>query len=226
MKQSNQSIICCFIFSAVIFVSTAMQLIAQTYSMPQNFQYFLPNFTQSYVKMKTGEIHSAVMNYNTITEKMVFEQNGKLMDLTIDNVDTVFLGTMKFVLFEKAFYEVLVNAPVSLFIQHKSELLTPGKPSAYGGTSQVSSSSYASGVELSSGYYNLKLPLDYVVKPQPVNWIRKNNTMFKFLNERQFLKIFPEESERIKGFIKQNKIKLDNDQDLIKLANYCNELVR
>jgi hypothetical protein len=227
MKQLKKHIINCTTILALVLCSTSMELMSKTDSGQQNYQYLLPEFTQSIVKMKTGESRNIIMNYNTVTEKMVFQQNGKLMDMTnLGAVDTVFLGNRKFVLFDKAFYELLVDAPISLFIQYKSDLLSPGRPAAYGGTSQVSSSVYAGGVELSSGYYNLKLPSDYVVKPEPVNWIRKNNTMSKFLNERQFLKIFPENADKLKQFIKQNKISTYNPADLIKLINYCNELNR
>jgi hypothetical protein len=206
---------------------TTMQLMAQNSSEQNNSQYLLPDFTQSTVKMKSGKIQNAKMNYNTITEKMVFEQNGKFLDMiNLEAIDTVLLGNRKFVCFDNIFYELLVNAPVSLFIQHKSDLIPPGKPAAYGGTTQVSSSNYLSSVELAGGRYNLKLPSDYVVKPAKVNWIRKSNTMYRFLNERQFLKIFPEKADNIRQFIKQNKLRTENPEDLIKLINYCNELIQ
>jgi hypothetical protein len=227
MGKPNLTLIIPTVILLMFLRSNGMQLTAQNDSRQNNSQYLLPDFVQATIKMKTGQDQKAVMNYNTVTEKMVFKQGDNLMDLiNLGAIDTVFLGNRKFVTFDNVFYEVLVNAPVSLFIQHKSDLLPPGKPAAYGGTTQVSSSNYLSSVELAGGRYNLKLPDDYAVKPAPVNWIRKNSTMYRFLNERQFLKIFPEKADNIKLFIKQNKLRTENPEDLIKLINFCNELVR
>ena len=179
------------------------------------------------VKMKNGTSQKTTLNYNTVSEKMVYEKNDQLYDvINTEMIDTVILQNSKFVPVEKVFHEVLVVAPISLFVQFKGELLPPGTPAGYGGTSQVSNTKLMSSVQLSSGYYNLKLPSDYIVKVDQVYWIRKDNTMFSFMNERQFLKIFPVTERDLKQFIKQNKIKFDLIPDLIRLINHCNESMR
>jgi hypothetical protein len=79
-------------------------------------QYLFPEFTMGIVKMKSGSSQRALMNYNTLTETMVFKQNGNLMDMTnLDKIDTISLQNAKFVPAEKVFYEVLVNVPEDPF---------------------------------------------------------------------------------------------------------------
>jgi hypothetical protein len=207
--------------------SFAMHLIAQTDSGTRLSQYLFPDFTNGIVKMKTGPGHNLKMNYNTVTEKMVFERDGKLLDMiNIELVDTIYLQKIVFVPVNHVFYEVLVNAPVSLFVQHKSSLIEPGSPSGYGGTSQTSVIKNISSVSLLGGTYNLELPSDYTVNPSPLFWIRKSNSLSSFSNKRQFLKIFSGESDKIEKFMEQNHIKTENQNDLIKLVNYCNEVIR
>jgi hypothetical protein len=204
-----------------------MHLIAQNDSGTRLSQYLFPDFTYGIVKMKTRTGHNLKMNYNTVTEKMVFEKDGKLLDMTnIESVDTIYLQKMVFVPVNHVFYEVLVNAPVSLFVQHKSSLIEPGSPSGYGGTSQTSAINNISSIRLAGGTYNLELPSDYTVNPSPLFWIRKNNSFSGFSNKRQFLKIFSGESDKIEKFMEQNHIKVENQNDLIKLVNYCNEVFR
>ena len=226
----NNSIIHIFLRPIILIValcSIAIQLTAQTNSDGNLPQYLFPGFTMGFVRMKTGENYNAVLNYNTVTENMVWEQDGKLLDLTnMKAVDTIFLQNRKFVPVNEVFYEVLVNAPISLFIQHKSDLVPAGSPSGYGGTSQTASIKNLSSVSLKSGTYNLEIPSDYNINPSSVYWIRKSNTMFSFLNKRQFLKIFSEKNDEIEKFIKQNRLKTENRDDLIKLVNYCNEAIR
>jgi hypothetical protein len=229
-KTMENSILYFFLRPVILIVglcSITVQLTAQTTSNGNFPQYLFPGFTRSVVKMKTGSSYNAVLNYNTVTGNMVWEKDGKLLDLTnMESVDTIFLQNRKFIPVDKVFYEVLVNAPISLFIQHKSDLVPAGSPSGYGGTSQTASIKNFSSMSLKSGTYNLEIPPDYTINPSSVYWIRKSNTMFSFLNKRQFLKIFPGKNDEIEKFIKQNHIKLENRDDLIKLVNHCNEVIR
>jgi hypothetical protein len=188
-------------------------------------QYLFPKFSQCEIRMKNGQVQAMEMNYNTVTEKMVFVRNGKYYDMiNPDMADTVYLNDRKFVPSGKIFYEVLLAGPIDLLVQHKGNLLPAGKPVGYGGTSQVASSNYISNIKLESGQYNLEIPADFIVKADPVFWIRKNVEMLSFMNEKQFLKIFPENADRIKEFIKANRIKTDRYEDLIQLVKYCSGL--
>lgn len=203
-----------------------MQLTAQTDSIANLPQFLYPDFAKSIVKLKTGVSLTAILNYNTVSEKMTFYQNGALMNLNKpETVDTIFMQNAKFVFNENVFYEVLLNAPVSLFIQHKSDLTSPGKPAAYGTPSETAGSTSISKL-YSDKTYNLKLPENFKVTPSPVYWVRINNVMQRFSSERQFLKIFPTKEDEIKKFINKSNINIKKQDDLIKLVTYCNELIR
>lgn len=202
-------------FLIMFLLICSIKLPAQTNVTQDLTQYLFPEFSKSTVKMKKGGDITLMLNYNTVTERMVFEQKDQFFDMVNqETVDTAYLQNRKFVPFGKAFYEVLVNAPVSLFIQHRSNLMAPGKPAAYGGTSEVSASTYLSSIYLETGFYNFKLPSDYKVKASPVNWVRINDNLSSFFNERQFLKIFPQKEGELKKFIKENKIKFEKHEDL------------
>ena len=180
----------------------------------------------SVVKLKTGTSITTLLNYNTVTEKMTFYRNGSLMNLEKpETVDTIFMKDNKFVFIENAFYEILVSAPVSSFIQYKGVLSSVEKPAAYGASSQTASSTSISKI-YSDQTYNLKLPDNLKVTPEQDFWIRKDNVMYKFTTEHQFLKIFPANENEIKAFIKKSNINIKDPVGLIKLVNYCNELLR
>jgi len=204
-----------------------MQVKAQTDSTANLPQFLFPHFDSSVVKLKTGVSFAAYMNYNTLTEKMTFYKDGTLMDLNKpETVDTIIIHNTKFAFLENAFYEVLLNASVSLFIQHKSDLKSTGRPAALGTTSQTIGSTSVSKLVGENKSYNLKLPENYKVTPFDVYWVRINNEMHRFLTVHQFLNAFPSKEKELKEFIDQNKIKFNKPGDLIKLGQYCNELVR
>ena len=126
----------------------------------------------------------------------------------------------------KVFYEILLPAKISLFVQYQGKLIPPGTVAAYGGTSQVSSTTNLTSVNLSMGYYNLKLPDDYTVKVHLIFWINKENNMFSYETEKQFLKLYPDKVAELKVFIKKQKIKFDKLADQVLLIRHCNELTK
>jgi len=137
------------------------------------------------------------LNYNTVSEKIVYEKGNEVYDLiNIGMIDDVLIHEQMFVPVGKIFHEVLLIAPIPLLVQYKGEILAPGKDVGYGSKSLVSSVETLTSVKLSMGYYNLKLPVDYSVKVEKVYLTGRKGNSVSFINEKQFLKIFPDkESE-------------------------------
>jgi subtilase family serine protease len=68
---------------------------------------------------------------------MVFETKGKYLALVnVGVIDTVYIQNRKFIPVGKVFYEVPVNMEIPLLIKHTCRVIPPGKPTAYGGTSE------------------------------------------------------------------------------------------
>lgn len=189
--------------------------------------YVLPAFVKGSVLMKSGKTQTAVINYNMITEEMIFE-NGttRLAMNNLEKIDTIYLDSMKFVPHNKIFYEVLINDKISLFKKHKSNLLQSGSPAGYGGTSETSATTSISILAGSGALYKLQLPKEYHVKDASQFWISRENTESIVTNQKQFLKIFPEKTKELEQFIKQNKLNVRKQEDLIILIKKCNELMR
>jgi hypothetical protein len=225
MKNFNARLKATTVIILLIGVNLTLPAKAQTRPDGSAPQFLYPEFTKSIVRMKNGQIQNIMLNYNTVSEKMVFQKDEKLYDMANpEMVDTVLLQESRFVPEGKVFYEVVLVAPVAFYAQYKGELQPPGTPAGYGGTSQVSNTKNLSSVQLSSGYYNLELPADYTVKTNITYWYSKDGNMLSFVNERQFLKLNPDKETELKQFIKQNKIKFDKLPDIVKLAEYYNQL--
>lgn len=198
-------------------------LYSQTIGSGPKPQFLFTDFNMSEVKMKNSQVNTTLMNYNTVTERMVFIKDNEYFDLTnYQMVDTVYINDRVFIPVGKACYEVLLSGPVSLFVQHKGKLR--GKPGAYGRTSDVSSNYYLSSINTTEGMINLPLPPDYIVEVTTIYWIRKDNEWFNFASEKQFLKLFPEKGVQLKNFIKENRLKIDKPEHLKKLVDYYNSL--
>ena len=227
MKNPNSktSLFLAFLFLAICFSETGLQ--AQKEVAPEPSHYVFPKFMVGSVKMKNGAVESAVMDYNKLSEEMIFEQNGKMLALDqLETIDTVTIDSRKFIPFGKFFLENNVNAPISLWTEHKCNVLIAGHPAGYGGTSETSATTSVSSVNSMGGRYQLKLPGEYHITNATLYWIKKGNSFYKANSRNQILKIFPEKSKEIKQFIKQNNLDLKNVKDLIVLVNKCNEIYR
>ncbi len=179
------------------------------------------------MKMKNRENMPLALNYNVVTEKMVFRQKSQIFDVVnYSLVDTVYINGRKFVPFKNVFYEVLIGARVSLFVQHKGKIKTPPRPAAYGGTSEVSSSTYINNLQMEGDVYRMKGDAPVIIEPVPIIWIRKDNKMHPVFNKKNLLKIFTDRKDEIIEFISVNQFNPKNPGHLIDLVNYYNGLLQ
>lgn len=187
----------------------------------------LPRFTKSVVKLKSGAVNTAILNYNTVEQEMVFMQGKQFFIL--DNplqIDSVFMANRTFIPMEKGFYEVLLKGVITLFWQHKSYVEFEGYPTGYGAKSQAQAPNYVRQIYGSNGAINLKVPQGYKVVEDPQYWVRYNMQMRPFDNKRNFLKIFPEKEKELNSFISDNKIDFKKSEKVKELILYCNKLLQ
>lgn len=218
-------------FLLIIIGSLCLEAMAQTDNPLPHFMF--PGFTKGVTRMKDGKTITSDLNYNMVDEILVTELNGTYRYAKDNsNIDTVYLSNKKLVPYGKIFYEVLVSGPVSLFLQNKSYFAPKGSNVGYGAKSQSVGATEFERMELNPGnnsnqwnVVNIDLPENMEVRPASVYWIRKNGAYEKFANEKQFLKIFPDQQEKLKTFIKQDKINFKKHEDLIRLVKYCNSII-
>ena len=217
----------------LILAILSLDTLAQDLSERPLPQFMFPGFTKGVSRMKDGTTYTSDLNYNMVDEIMVTKIDGVYRYATkIQDIDTIYLEYKKFVPVDKAFYEVLVSGPVTFFLQHKSLYTPKGADLGYGSKSQSVGPTKFTRYEITSVVYQyqevvtIDLPPNFEVTPASVFWVRKNDNMEKFTNEKQFLKIFPENHAELKAFIKKEKLNLKNTEDVIRLGKYCNEIMK
>jgi hypothetical protein len=207
------------------FICTGLS--AQTDTLKNLPNLLLPRFTNSLVVLKSGEHKRAVLNYNLVDQEMVFMQRNQYYVLDDPQlIDTVYMANRKFIPFEKGFYELAVMGPVTLFIQHKAYAESLGVPTGYGARSQTTSFNYVKMIFGGNGAINLTYPENFKIVNDTEYWIRKDGVMHNFDTKRQFLKIFPDREKELDQFISKNKISFEDYKAVIKLAEYCNQIIK
>lgn len=183
--------------------------------------YLFPEFLQGTVLMKKGVKQLASLNYNTLTEEMIFENNGVKLALTqLERVDSVFLGGRTFFLQNGKFVELVLHSKIDLYAEHKCKINDPGKPSGYGTTSQTGAATTYSTFFSGGRVYEMNLPESIETTPFVIYWLKKDGKLIKFVSVRQLIKEFPEKAVQLKKYMKQNTVSYDDQSSLIALIQY------
>jgi len=185
--------------------------------------YIFPEFTQGVVLMKSGEKVKTLLNYNSLTEEMIYIDNGTklaIADKSLATIDTVFIKVKKFVLVKNKFFESIYHSKFDLYIEHKCIVNSPGKPAGYGGTSQVSSSTSYSSIFSEGMKLELKLPDGYEVQPYSCYWIKKDGAFKMFKNLRQLKSLYNSRKELYNAYVKEHNVELNNQESIIRFIEY------
>lgn len=185
----------------------------------QMIQYLFDDFTESRIKMSAGQYVDAVINYNTLTGCMVYLKGKQYFDLTnYRDVDTVYVAGRIFIPVDDHFNELIYTGPVPLSVQYIGKL--KGNPGAYGTTSQTTSSNYITSIEKKEGTFNLELPPEYVIDKSTLYWVKTDDEWKSFNSVKQFTAIFPDRSEQLKTFFKDEKLSVKKKEDIIKALEF------
>lgn len=180
--------------------------------------YVFPEFQEGVVLMKNGVRNNVKLNYNAASEEVVFEDNGNklaIVDEILPQIDTVFIADEKFIRQNNKFVKIMIdNLSINLFVEHKCRVTPPGKPAAYGGTSQTSSSTSYSSIMSGGRMYDLELPDDYKVAPYNVFWINRNGKLQSFSNISQLKRIYRDKKKLIDDYLKKNDVKLTDEKSI------------
>lgn len=210
--------ICCILISGLMFISS--------YAQPNRvemFHYLFPEFTQGIVLLKSGKRCNGLLNYNSLTEEMIFENKGEKLAMAMNEiplVDTVFIKDRKFVTQNNKFVELVYHSKWELHVEHKCKLEEPGTQAAYGGTSQTAATSSISSITGGSGVYQLKLPDGYTTKPYTFYWLKKNGELNKFVNMRELKKLYKDQKDLVKEYVRINQVKYHDQESIIQLLKY------
>lgn len=185
-------------------------------------QYLFPEFTEGTVLQKSGTTTKTLLNYNTLTQEMIFKQGNDFLAIADPaSVDTVFLNNEKFIYANNLFYEVAANAPVGLYIQHTSDIISSGAETGFGKT-QTTAASGLTDLKSSGKAYSLSLTDEYTIKNKTAYLLKKDGNFITINNLKDVKNVFSGKENLIDDYAKKNKVSFKKDDDVIKLIEFCN----
>jgi len=209
---------------ATFFIPILSLLVSTGYSQIHKLEishYIFPEFRKGTVLMKAGGSQATMLNYNSLTEEMIFDQNGKKLAIgPVSQIDTIYIEGRKFFPLKEKFVEIIYHNKYDLYAAHRCRLVDPGKPAAYGGTSQTSSTTTYSTFMSGGQLYELSLPEGFGTNPYTDYWLKKDGKLSQFTSLRQLSKLFDDKPELFKKYVKENKVTYENQEGILALIKY------
>lgn len=185
-------------------------------------QYLFPEFNEGSVLQKSGTVTKTMLNYNTLTQEMIFKQGDQNLALADPaSVDTVYLNKRKFIYANNAFYDIALNDTVALYIQYTSDIISSGAETGFGKT-QTSAASGITDLKSSGKAYALTLTDEYTIKNKTNYFLKKDGKFMSVNNIKDVKKVFAGKEALIDEYAKKNKVSFKNADDVIKLVQFCN----
>lgn len=209
------------------FVAAMQPVAAQNLEIDNLENLVFPGFQESIVKLKSGKVYQAVLNYEKTEQQMVVLRNNQLY-LFKDRqvVDTVYMGERIFVPAETGFFEVLAGGPVTLFLQHKARLENTGTTLAYGTKTTTAGVTHVNKIFSQDGAIILKIPDNFKIVDDSDLLLRVDGQIHKVTSRKQFLKFFPERNRELEDYINKNNTDFGSAENLTELVKFCNGLNR
>lgn len=213
MKQIILTFLAIFLFSTAYTQSRGIEL----------SHYVMPEFNRSLVLMKDGSTRKVELNYNIVSEEMVFIDNGRkiaIADAEVNRIDTIYLEERKFVVHQGKFVELILKGKVDAFAGYKGKIHPPARPTAYGGTSRSTfSTSYGRLID-DSKIYELELPEGFEVEPITIIYLKKDGVMHEFLNEQQLNRFYSAKRDLIRDYKRNNKVDFRQPETVASLIEF------
>ncbi len=222
------------IFAAALMAATfSASAIEIEYTPTTTWPYLYEHFQEGFVTTFRGEtMHHKQLNISLAQRKAHFLQNDKLMELDTRTIAMVTIGEDEFIPVSGALVKIIKkteHGTTALSITINVEAMTSTEV-GYGGKSTVSSTQKVSpnviGAMNTSEHRSLTEMAKQEGKPLVLRKIRGiiYNRMFIPAAKYDILNIDGIDKNAVKKFMKDNKIRLSDDEDLSQLAEYIGTL--
>lgn len=207
-----------FLFCSLIFFSSNAQL-----KTAEGDHYLFTEFSPGIVLLKTGKEDHKLLNYNSLSEELVFKNGGEMLAVPpeqLARIDTVFIKERRFVILNNKFVELLHRSGWVLYVEHKCTLREHGKDAGYGGRSQTSAINTPSAVRLEGVVYNLKLPDGFETKRYSVYWLKKDGPPRPFSSLKQLKKFYKGKGSAMDDYLEKHDVEYEDQEIIVQLINH------
>ena len=190
--------------------------------------YLYPEFTKGKAVNRNGTSNEGLFNYNIINGEIQFigSRRDTLAVLNPGLVSYFTVASDTFY-FNKGYYRKIAgNKKFMLAAMQYTKLADIRKEGPYGTTTSTSAvDSYSTLIsDNHAGIYKLRLNVETIFSMRCDYYFGNPDGGFFLAKKNNLLKMFPDQENRIKQYLKDESIRFNNKDDLVKLTKYIESL--
>ena len=186
--------------------------------------YLYPEFTTGHAYMYTGVYSERKFNYNFLSGEMDFLQDSDTMAITNSKEIKYVVIAKDTFYYDNGYILQIKNSVPKIGLKERIEFKEIQKKDPYGVISPGSATTSRNAISTNDNYYKLKANHDIIYERSRTYYISRYKSQYVPYSKKNVFKLFPKYKEKINAFVKSNKIKFYIEEDLIKLAEYIENL--
>jgi len=208
------------LFSATLFAQPI--IVTENEPDTKSRHYRFPEFQKTTVILKKGNTVQALMNYNLLTEEMIVGvRKSRTPYPASNNIDQIKLGEIDYVTIDGKYYEVLYKGAYNLLVQRKMTMGRLGQNTGLGRTTNRVSTELPPILNDKTLLYQLEIPGEYSLKSDEFYYVENSGTIEPLHKLKSLSNLFPSEGDRIKKYIKEERLRFSREKDIIQAFKFC-----
>ena len=187
-------------------------------------QYLFPTFTEGVVFLKSKLEIKTNLNFNTLTEQMLFKSDSAILKLDMPGeVDSVIINKRVFIQVDSMFYEYICGTNIKLLKRNKFRWETKGNAVGFG-NSKLARTKFANYLVIDGRISSIERNFEFDFYDNSTILIYLKNKIADATKLSNYVQFFPELETKIIEFKKSQKLNLKIKTDMIRLIDFINQL--
>lgn len=187
-------------------------------------RYMYSEFIPGRIFLINGKISDKELNYNYLAGEMEFIQVRDTLTI-INKKDIKYVVTARDTFYyDKGYIEQLNSGIVKVGLKQFIELKEIQNKDSYGTSSSGSATNSYGSLPVDGNFYKLTANKDMIFKRTLQYYIATPESGFNICSKKNVIQLFPQHEDKIKSYLKSNKVKFDSREDLLRLADYIKSL--
>jgi len=191
---------------------------------PFQERYRYPHFIDGKVMFKSGNTSKAKLNYDILLGEVVFIQSQDTLTISRKkDIRNIVIARDTF-LYDNGYLELIHSGNIRVGLNYYVKIKEVLKKGAFGTTARGVSTDTYNSLESKGSLHELIPNEDLELQKTKEYYLSTPTSGFIHFRKKNVFQLFPEKNDAIKGYLKSNKVDFDSEKDLLKLADYLQNL--
>ncbi|HUX97379.1 MAG TPA: hypothetical protein VMV47_16715 [Bacteroidales bacterium] len=191
---------------------------------PVSERYMYSEFIPGRIIHRNGGHSDRNLNYNYVAGEVEFIQRTDTLSIANKKEIKMILIAQDTFYYDKGYIEIIRKREPKIGLKQFVELKEIVNKDPYGTASSGGATTSYNSMPANGSYYKFTANKDMIFKKTLQYYLASPENSFVLFNKKNLLNLYPQNKDKIKSYLKKNKVKFDSREDLFKLADFIESL--